>query len=55
MKRITIIGSGGVAEALARGVAEVDGLTLAQVYGRNTERVAEICENRSIVLHKGRR
>ncbi len=42
MKRITIIGSGGVAEALARGVAEVDGLTLAQVYGRNTERVAEI-------------
>ncbi len=42
MKRVVIIGSGGVAEALSIGVAECENLTLVQVYGRNTQRVAEV-------------
>ncbi len=42
MKRVVIIGSGGVAEALSGGVAQSENLTLVQVYGRNTQRVVEI-------------
>ncbi|MFR9553142.1 MAG: Rossmann-like and DUF2520 domain-containing protein [Rikenellaceae bacterium] len=44
MKRVVIIGSGGVAEALSRGVAECENLTFVQVYGRNRQRVAEVSQ-----------
>ncbi|MFI3282241.1 MAG: F420-dependent NADP oxidoreductase [Rikenellaceae bacterium] len=42
MKRVVIIGSGGVAEALALGIQRDGSLELVQVWGRNEERVAYI-------------
>ncbi len=42
MIRVVIIGSGGVAETLARGVFRSTELELRQVYGRNRVRVEQI-------------
>ncbi|MFI3292244.1 MAG: Rossmann-like and DUF2520 domain-containing protein [Rikenellaceae bacterium] len=39
MRRVIIIGSGGVAEALVKGVAECETLQLVQIFGRNSLRV----------------
>lgn len=42
MKRAVIIGSGNLAEALARTVAGNGALELVQIYGRNAERVQTV-------------
>ena len=41
MKRVVIIGSGNLAEALARAVAESE-LKLVQIFARNTERARAV-------------
>lgn len=43
LKKVVIIGSGNLAEALARAVAKSD-LELVQVFGRNAERVRAVAE-----------
>ncbi|MEF2793408.1 MAG: NAD(P)-binding domain-containing protein, partial [Alistipes dispar] len=43
MKRVVIIGSGNLAEALARAVAK-SGLELVQIFARNAERARIIAE-----------
>lgn len=43
MKRVVIIGSGNLAEALARAVAESD-LELVQIFARNAERARTVAE-----------
>ena len=42
MKQIAIIGSGNLAEALARAVAAADGLRLVQLFARNAARGGEV-------------
>ena len=42
MKQIAIIGSGNLAEALARAVAAADGLHLVQLFARNAARGGEV-------------
>ncbi len=44
MIRVTVIGSGGVAESLALAVSRSAELSLEQVFGRNAERVAHISQ-----------
>ncbi len=39
MKRVVIIGSGGIAEAFAKGICASKDLQLLQIFGRNAERV----------------
>ena len=43
MKRVVIIGSGNLAEALARAVAK-SGLELVQIFARNAERARIVAE-----------
>ena len=43
MKRVVIIGSGNLAEALARAVAK-SGLELVQIFARNAERARIIAK-----------
>ncbi|MFR9602478.1 MAG: Rossmann-like and DUF2520 domain-containing protein [Rikenellaceae bacterium] len=55
MREVTIIGSGGVAEALAKGIAANKELRLKQIYGRNEARTKELsravgCENYPTLL-----
>lgn len=40
--RVAIIGSGAVAEAMARALVESEGVDLVQIYGRNEARITEI-------------
>ncbi len=42
MREVVIIGSGGVAEALAKGISANKELCLKQIYGRNRQRVEHI-------------
>lgn len=42
MKEIVLIGSGNLAEALARAVSVADGLELRQIFARNGTRAAEL-------------
>ncbi len=42
MRRVIIIGSGGVAEALAKGISACEDLQLIQIFGRNEERVKQL-------------
>lgn len=42
MNRVVIIGSGNLAEALARALAAARGLQLVQIHARNEERGREV-------------
>ncbi len=42
MIRVAIIGSGGVAEALAQNISHIQGAKIIQIYGRNTQRVESV-------------
>lgn len=42
--RVVIVGSGNVAEALARNIARCDGLALRQIYARNAQRGRYLAE-----------
>ncbi len=44
MIRVAVIGSGGVAEAMAQALARAEGVSLSGVVGRNAERVGAIAE-----------
>ncbi len=50
MIRVIIIGSGGVAEALAKGIARCESLELVQVWGRNQGRVEAISREAGCAL-----
>ena len=42
--KVVVIGSGNVAESLARAIAEADGLELVQLFARNEERGRKVAE-----------
>ncbi len=42
MRRVVIIGSGGVAESLALSISQCSELRLVQIFGRNRQRVKEL-------------
>ncbi len=51
MKRIVIIGSGGVAESFARAISRCEEYKLVQIYGRNISRVDAISREMGVQIY----